>query len=151
MALNSAQSAPPLSIRPSRKPRIILVLLVALCGFFVYNYTARLVEKSHVETKIVAMQTRIDEAQTEQYALLEERNRLTEVDYLDRVARENFDYAKPGDTLLVIVDESGSSSNKALDLVATAAATNSIDVRNFPIWKQWTVFFTSEKIVFSIQ
>ena len=150
-ALNSAQPLTSLHMHPSRKPRVILIFLICLCGLFVYSYTMRLVEKSRIETEIVAMQTRISAAKTEQYELLEERDGLTEADYIDRTAREKFDYAKPGDKLLVIIDEPSAAASSSLAPVALVPSTNSVDVRNFPVWRQWMVFFTSETISLSIQ
>ena len=136
-------------MRPSRKPRVILMILIALCGLFIYSYAMRLVEKSQVESEIVAMRSKIDAAKTEQYELTDELQGLTDDDYIDRIAREYFDYAKPGDKLLVIVDDQNRASPAAV-AVAQAVA-NPIDVRNFPVWQQWVVFFTSEKITFALQ
>jgi len=65
-------------MRPSRKPRIILVFLITLCGIFVYSYTARLGEKSRVQAAIVDMQARIETAKAEQYKLLDERDELNQ-------------------------------------------------------------------------
>jgi cell division protein FtsB len=135
----------------SRKPRVILVFLIALCGVFVYSYTARLSEKSDVDAQIVAMQARIEGAKNEQYKLLNEREDLNQPDFLDRTAREDFGMVKPGDKLLVIVDEAAESAKVNDVTVAAAAATNLIDYRNSPIWKQWVVFFTTASFTNSLQ
>jgi cell division protein FtsB len=135
---------------PSRKPRIILVFLIALCGIFVYSYTARLSEKSDVDAQIAAMQARIEGAKKEQYKLITERADLNQPDFLDRTAREDFGMVKPGDKLLVIVDESAKSA-KVNNATVAAAATNPIDYRNSPIWKQWIVFFTTASFTNSLQ
>jgi cell division protein FtsB len=136
-------------MRPSRKPRVILIILIALCGIFVYNYTARLGEKAHIESEIAAMQARIDAAKSEQYELLKERDELNQPDYLDNVARKTFGLARPGDKLLVIVDDPAASSHA--DEIAVSAAANPIDYRNFPIWQQWIVFFTTDSFALSLQ
>jgi cell division protein FtsB len=149
--LKSAQSIASLSMRPSRKPRIILIFLIALCALFVYSYASRLAEKSGVDAEIVAMQARIKEAKSEQYELLEELDNLSQPDYIDRVAREKFDRAKPGDKVLVIVDEPSLSAAAADAAVGNAAPANPIDYRNFPIWQQWVVFFTTDSFTLSIQ
>ena len=138
-------------MHPSRKPSIILIFLIALCGLFVYSYTTRLSEKTYVDAAIVAMQARIQSAKVEQQELLEQRELLDQPDYLDRVARTKFNYALPGDRVLVIIDEAeeGTAANNA-PLTANAAS-NPIDFRNFPVWQQWVVFFTSDSFVLSLQ
>jgi cell division protein FtsB len=150
MTLNSAPTIPSIAMRPSQKPRVILMFLIALCGLFVYSYASRLAEKSRIEAEIVAMQSRIDEAKTEQYQLLEELDQVKQPDYIDRVAREKFNRAMPGDKVLVIIDESeASTSNDTRG--SASAATNPIDYRNFPIWQQWVVFFTSDHFTLKLQ
>jgi len=137
-------------MRTSRKPRIILILLIALCGIFVYSYTARLGEKSRVEADIVRTQSQIDKAQSEHYRLLKERDELSEPDFLDRVAREDFGLARPGDKLLVIMDQPTTNSS-ASDVAVAAPVANPIDYRNFPVWQQWVVFFTTSSFKFSLK
>lgn len=136
-------------MRQSRKPRIILIILIALCGLFVYSYTSRLGEKARLDGQIAAMQTRIDQAKIEQLELQEEYSQLNQPDFLDRAARELFDMALPGDKLLVILDEDESSTNTTETALGTA--TNPIDYRSFPIWQQWVVFFTTDSFTLSIQ
>jgi len=137
-------------MRTSRKPRIILILLIALCAIFVYSYTARLGEKSRVEADIVRTQVQIDKAQSEHYRLLKERDELSEPDFLDRVAREDFGLARPGDKLLVIMDQPTTNSS-ASDVAVAAPVANPIDYRNFPVWQQWVVFFTTSSFKFSLK
>jgi cell division protein FtsB len=148
--LKSAQSIAS-SMRPSRKPRIILIFLIALCALFVYSYASRLAEKSGVDAEIIAMQARIEEAKTEQYELLEELENLSEPDFIDRVARKKFDWAKPGDKVLVIVNEPDLSAAGAETAVDEDGPSNPIDYRNFPIWQQWVVFFTTDSFTLSMQ
>lgn len=138
-------------MQPSRKPRVILVILIGLCGLFVYSYTTRLAEKSRVDAEIFAMQERIAEAKQEQHKLLAELEKLNEPDFIDRVAREKFVWAKPGDTVLVIVNEPAGSSQTSEAAAASTAAANPIDYRSFPVWQQWIVFFTSESFRLSVE
>ena len=149
MTLNSAQTMNSLAIRPSRKPSVILVFLIELCGLFVYNYTMRLLEKSQVETRILAMQARIDDAKTEQYELLAMRDGLNQPEYIDQVAREKFGLAKPGDKVLVILNEP-SAAPVAQQVAAASADVASVDIRTLPIWQQWVVFFTTETLSLSV-
>jgi cell division protein FtsB len=138
-------------MRSSRKSRVILVFLIALCALFVYSYASKLGEKSQVETQIATMRERIDAAKTEQHKLLAERDSLNQPDYIDRIARVKFDRALPGDKLLVIIDEPATTSSADAATVNTTAIANPVDLRNFPIWRQWVVFFTSEAVTLSIQ
>ena len=136
-------------MRPTRKPRVILIFLIALCGLFVMSYATRLAQKSSLESQIAAMEARIDEAQAEQAKLQNEYEKLDQPDYIDRVARTYFDRVLPGDKVLVIVNEASPASHDGL--VPTFATTNSIDYRNFPIWQQWVVFFTTDTFALSLQ
>jgi cell division protein FtsB len=133
----------------SRKPRIVLIFLITLCGIFVVSYGARLGEKARVDSAIADMQARIEAAKNEQFELLDEQESLNEADFLDRVAREKFGYSKPGDTLLLIIDDQ--SDSPAINEMAVAAPTNPIDFRNFPVWEQWVVFFTTDAFTLSMQ
>ena len=149
MSLHSAQSIPTSAMRTSRKPRVILIFLIALCGVFVVSYTTRMAQKSHLETEISAMKARINEAKNEQAMLLDEYEKLDQPDYIDRIARTYFDRVLPGDRVLVIVDEPSAASKQGR--APTFAASNPIDYRNFPIWQQWVVFFTTDTFVLSLQ
>ena len=149
MSAKSAQSITLLPMRPSRKPRLILIFLIALCGLFVYSYTTRLIEKSRIESETAALQVRIAEAKNEQYELLATRDSLSEPDYIDRVARELFGLAKPGDTVLTMVKEQAASPD-AVAVAGVTAAVSSVDILNLPIWQQWVVFFTTERFALSV-
>jgi cell division protein FtsB len=150
MTTNSSQSLTSLPLRPSRKPRLILIFLIALCGLFVYSYTMRLVEKAQVEAKIVEMKARIGEAKNVQYQLLEERESLSEPDYIDRVARENFGLAKPGDKVLVVIKKPAASP-AAAGAPTSATEVTPVDLGYLPIWQQWISFFTTEELSLSEQ
>jgi cell division protein FtsB len=149
MTLNSAHSSPSFAMRPSRKPRIILVFLIALCALFVYSYTSRLAEKSHLDALIAAEQGRIAEAKVENAILREEQAKLQQPDYLDQLARKLFGYGKPGDQLWTIIDAPEHASSSAESTVAESPV-NPLDFRNYPVWRQWIVFFTAENFTVSM-
>lgn len=136
-------------MHPSRKPRVILIFLIALCGLFVVSYTTRLAQKSHLETEISALQARIAVAKDEQAKLIDEYEKLDQPDYLDRVARTYFDRVLPGDRVIVIVDEASGASKQRQ--APTFATSNPIDYRNFPVWQQWVVFFTTDSFALSLK
>ena len=149
MTLNAKQPVPSFAMRPSQKPRIILILLIALCGLFVYSYTSRLGEKARIESEIVAMQAKVEEAKAEQYELLEMLEQMNQSDYIDQLARKVFDYGRPGDIGLIIVDEPSSLTRAEAN--AAEAAAKAQDYRNFPVWRQWVVFFTTDTFKESLQ
>lgn len=97
------------------------------------------------------MQARIDAAKNEQYELEAELEALNQPDFIDGVARTKFDHAKPGDKVLAIIDEPAASLGIGELAVAAAATSNPIDYRNFPVWQQWVVFFTTETFSLSIR
>lgn len=149
MTLPAIQSLP--AMQPSRKPRIILIFLIALCGLFVYSYAARLGEKASLETQIVAMEAQIAAAQNEQLQLQAQQERLNEPDFLDDAARTLFDHALPGDRVIVIVDEPTGQDGAESMSVAGEGATNRDVFYNFPIWQQWVVFFTNDSFAVSLR
>ncbi len=138
-----------LPMRPSRKPRLIFIFLIGLCGLFVYSYTMRLIEKSHVEAEISHLQARIDHAKIEQHKLLAERDELAQADYIDRAARKLFDFARPGDTVLVMVKEPALAPENA-DSPAITVVTPAVDLQYLPVWQQWVSFFTSDSFALQI-
>ncbi len=139
-----------LPMRPSRKPRFILIFLIGLCGLFVYSYTVRLVEKSRVETDIVRLQARIDAAETEQFELEKEREALSEPDYLDRAAREIFDWARPGDKVLMMIKVPASPVPDTAQAPAVTSVITAVDLQSLPVWQQWISFFTTESFVLPV-
>ena len=138
-------------MRPSQKPRIILIILIALCGLFVYSYTSRLAEKSHLNAEIMAVQARIDAAKTEQLELQEELAYISQPDYINEAARVQFNSVKPGDRVLVIVDKPVAKADAAMESLTAVASANPIDYRNFPVWQQWVVLFTTDSFRLSTQ
>jgi cell division protein DivIC len=151
MTVNPAQPTTVLPMRSSRKSRVILIFLIALCGLFVYSYTSRLMEKAQVEAQIAEVQARIVEAKTEQEKLLKERKALDQPDFIDRVARRNFGMGRPGDKVVVLIK--GPASAPVAENVSAVPSTvvSSLDVGNLPVWRQWVAFFTSETFTLSIE
>jgi cell division protein FtsB len=131
----------------TRRPNLLLILLIVLCGLFVYSYTARLGEKSVIDAEIAAMQARIDQAKMQQQELLAERAALRDPAYLDTVARTVLDHAKPGDKVLTIVKvpDSAAESPAQADLAAPAPAP--AVSATLPVWQQWVSFFAGERAV----
>jgi len=51
----------------------------------------------------------------------------------------------------VIREEPSTQTNTSNVAINAAAAANPIDYRNFPVWQQWVVFFTTSSFKFSLQ
>lgn len=131
-------------MRTSRKPRFVLVFLLALCALFVYGYTARLDELAGLQAEIADVQARIDHARQEQKKLESRLADVTSDDYLDRAAREIFDYGKEGDRLVVpIAPEEGAARGGMATLSGSANAPAALlfDPHDLPVWQQWVAFF----------
>ncbi len=132
-------------MRSSRRPRLILILLIALCGVFVYSYTSRLQEKTQVETQIAAMHAKIEQASNQQYKLLEELARVRAPDFLDHKARREFGLAMPGDIVLTVV-QLDTSTGTPVQPADVAAAEAVVDSPGPPVWQQWMTLFTTEAL-----
>lgn len=133
-------------MRPTRKPRLVLVFLLALCALFVYGYTARMQGLGVLQTEIVAMQGRIDHAQQEQQRLTGELRHFTSPDYLEQTAREDFDSGREGDVVIVPIKpgsaEGSTTGGMAVPAVG-AEATAVFDPHDLPVWQQWATFFAT--------
>ena len=129
----------------TRKPRLILMLLIALCGYFIYGYSTRLIELGRIEAEIDAKETKIAMALVEQAELNAELASLNSPDYLDKAAREIFDMAKPGDTVLMVIKP----TPQAIVAAEEVAAPNTSGIATgevLPVWQQWVDFFTTEEL-----
>lgn len=133
-------------MRPTRKPRLVLVFLLALCALFVYGYTARMQELDVLQTEIVAMQGRIDHAQQEQQRLIGELKHFTSPDYLEQAAREDFDFGREGDVVIVPIKPGGGESSTTGGMAVQPAIAEPVlvfDPHDLPIWQQWVTFFST--------
>jgi cell division protein FtsB len=150
MSANPSQPLAVSAMRPSRKPRFLLFFLITLCGLFIYSYTGRQAEQEEIAEDIAALQAKIASAQHQNKALQQELLYVTSPDYVAEAARQDFDYALPGDRVVVVVKEPPDSSTLASGSVASGiqpadagqpSAPSDGDV--LPVWQQWLVFFTT--------
>ncbi|MCC6168238.1 MAG: septum formation initiator family protein [Caldilineaceae bacterium] len=142
-------------MRTSRKPRFVLVFLLALCALFVYGYTARLDELAGLQAKIVTMQARIDDAKQEQTKLESVRADIAGDDYLDRAAREIFDYGKEGDRLVVPIAPGEGAARAVTGGMAMQPGSANVtaalfDPHDLPVWQQWVAFFAESHSAFRL-
>jgi hypothetical protein len=122
-----------------------------LCGLFVYSYTARQAERAVIEQEIDALRAQLLAGEQEQQRLQEELAYVSGPDYLDKVAREEFDMARPGDRVIIRVDKQPAAlaegapveSRPVAPPQATGADEHSIEPPAQPIWQQWFSFFSA--------
>jgi cell division protein FtsB len=149
MAANPSQSLAP-ALRPSRKPRILLVLLLLLCGLFVYSYIGRQDERAVIEQEIDALRAQLVAGQQEQQRLQDELAYVSGPEYLDKVAREEFDMARPGDRVIIRVDKQPAAWVGSAPVESRLVAPQAADADEFrieppaqPVWQQWFTFFST--------
>jgi cell division protein FtsB len=149
MAANPSQSLAP-ALRPSRKPRILLVLLLLLCGLFVYSYIGRQAERTVIEQEIEALRAQLVAGQQEQQRLQDELAYVAGPDYLDKVAREEFDMARPGDRVIIRVEKQPAAFTGSAPVGVQLSEPQASAAPNLrplppaePIWQQWLAFFSS--------
>lgn len=134
-------------MRPSRKPRFVVIFLLVLCAVFIYGYTARMGELAGLQVELVAIQARVGDANQDRKKLESERAYVASADYLDRTAREDFDFGKAGDRLVVPIQALDGASGTASSgmAVPAGAAVNAaavvFDPHDLPVWQQWVTFF----------
>jgi cell division protein FtsL len=146
---------PPSAYPKQRRPlfsRLGLLVLIALCFFFVASYTGRLRHKADVEQEIAALQQRIAEAEQHQQELQAELDYVNSPAYIEEVARNELDMAKPGDKVIVVVkhDAEATPDEAAPDVAASGAPapeeypvdSGSLDE---PTWEQWLDLVTGNE------
>ncbi|HXF61133.1 MAG TPA: septum formation initiator family protein [Caldilineaceae bacterium] len=142
-------------MHPSRRPRVLLFLLITLCGFFVYSYTGRQAERDAIAAQIAATRAEIAAAKVENQRLKAEYAYVTSPAYLEEVARNDLGFAKEGDRVIIIVEEDDPAAVSRPSSSATAppppgdgtapAVHPTLDPQALPIWQQWLTFFTQER------
>lgn len=127
----------------SRRARVILASLIALCALYAYSYAMRLSERAAVEAEIVAMQAQVEAALERKLQLEAELAALDDPNFLERMARQEFEMARPGDTVLVIVRETPIAPQpQAATAMAPAPALDGRQSQ--PVWRQWVDFFATD-------
>jgi cell division protein FtsB len=137
------------SMQTYRRSRVVLVALLILCGYFVYGYTTRLAAKAEIVRANEALRAKIVQAQQTGRRLEMELKYVTSPDYIDRVAREEFDLAKPGDRVIVMVDPvtGAPAVTNILGLPAgMAAGRRTTTPEVVPVWQQWLDFLAEAAV-----
>jgi cell division protein FtsB len=139
----------------SRKPRFLLILMLGLCGFFVFGYAERSAQRAELERGNDALRAEIGEAEAKQKVLLKELAYVRSPDYLEETARKDFDMGLPGDRAVVIVHEGDaapaapSAGVLRMDTTVTSVMPVSAPARSTaagkaPVWQQWVNLFAGD-------
>jgi cell division protein FtsB len=154
MTHQSSQHLPP-PASPGTKWRTILFVFIALCVVFVASYSQRLLDKSRVTAETEEWQARIEHALDRQLALQSELREINSPAYVDRIARQELDMVRPGDKVLVIIEEvvapvvEAASVDEQPEVAAAveeieAVAPAAAQVDGPSIWQQWLTVFIAE-------
>lgn len=92
-----------------RNLKLFFGVLIGLCLFFTISYMGRLVERMQIEAQAAEWEQRIEDAHVRQAELQAQLAFVTSQSYVEEVARKEFGYALPGDSVVIVVPESGES------------------------------------------
>lgn len=127
----------------TRRARVLLALAIVLCALFAYQYAGRLRQLAAVEAEALAMRMQVEQAQHRQQRLDAELAALDDPEFLDRVARQEFDMAKPGDQVVVVIKETPSAPQPGA-AVNPLPTNQGATVIGSPVWRQWVDFFAAD-------
>ncbi len=127
----------------ARRPRLILIGLIGLCGLFVYAYNGRLAELDAVNAELASGRARADEVKRQHAELIHVHDQVRDDAYVDKVARPWLDYVQPGDIPTTIVKTAPAVNANAVLSAETAAAAPDAR-RSAPVWQQWVNFFAAD-------
>ena len=134
MSTSNAPPNPSLARQPSRRP--LLIILILLCTVFIVTYAARMGERRGLEAQIAAQEQSIQRAQEKNALLQSELQRANTPAFLDELVRTVFQMGKEGETLYVGV------APPTPEVVQTPPPT--LPPAD-PIWQQWfTLVFPGE-------
>ncbi len=143
MAMNRATEQP----QPSMKPvvsRLGILLLIAFCLIFISSYTNRLVQKAQIDQEIQEWDQRIAEAEEQQLELLQELAYVQSDAYIESAARNDLDMARPGDTVLMVMDNANIPPQPVVTQPDTVEVTKQPENNTSPNWLQWITIFVGD-------
>jgi len=144
----SMQPTPQRYVSPDtspRRPRIILVGLIVLCGLFVYGYNVRLSELDQVQGKIVAMRAKVEVGKQKQAGLQVEFDDVGSDAYVEDMARDVLDYVRPGDNPVIMVKTTPVAPEAAIPGDEQDSPTPNLQPAA-PVWQQWVDFFATDAL-----
>jgi cell division protein FtsB len=126
----------------ARRPRLILISLIALCGLFVYGYNGRLERLSTARAAVSSEQARLERAVQKNAELQKSLDEARSDTFLEKVALTILGLSRSGDIPMTMVKTKVPTGADVASSNDTVAARP--DPRRFtPVWQQWVDFFTA--------
>jgi cell division protein FtsB len=89
---------------------VVLSLLLIFLGVQIVSFIK---QENELNSNLSDIQTRLIKAQTDEASLQEENNYLQNPENLEKELRANFNYKKPGETMVIIVPGASSTTSTA--------------------------------------
>jgi len=131
-------TTPPLPFQPSadperrRNPRLLILLLVALCVVFVVGYFERLTRLEETRQSVAEMRQQVAASRQRHANLQAELERAQDPYYLALLARDGIGLVQEGDLPVVVY------TGPPTPVLTPAAATDDLPaIRSKPPWQQW--------------
>lgn len=87
------------------RPRFFKILLIIIVGLLAYRYYQNYAMIRKLEATITELENSLIMARGEKTRLEEELNNINNPEYIERIAREELGLVKPGELLLIPVEE----------------------------------------------
>jgi cell division protein FtsB len=115
-----------------RNPRLLILLLVALCVIFVAGYFERLARLEETRQNVDAIRQQVAASRQRHANLQAELERAQDPYYLALLARDGIGLVQEGDLPVVVYE-----GLPALALTPAAKVTDPPDMKDKPPWQQW--------------
>ncbi|MFW6237720.1 MAG: FtsB family cell division protein [Halanaerobiales bacterium] len=89
----------------NRKKKILLIIMVIILFFSAVRYYRNARRINQLNKRIQTMENNIEEAKRENRKLEQRLERLNDGDYIEREAREKLGFVKPGEVLLIPLED----------------------------------------------
>ncbi len=80
-----------------RRPNWFLVLLLCVCGYFAYVFCVQQMNLNALKTDTEAAKVRLANAQQENERLIQEKESLSNLEYIEKIAREELGMTREGE------------------------------------------------------
>ena len=130
-------TTPPLPLAPSteperrRNPRLLLLLLVALCVVFAAGYFERLARLEQTRQDITTMRQQVAASRQRHANLQAELERVQDPYYLALLARDDIGLVQEGDLPVVVYEGPTPTPSPAVESVSPPEAEGQAP------WRQW--------------
>jgi len=92
---------------------IVISIVAVIVIVAAFNFWQNMEKMNNLQSKIDEMEEKIEKAEAENAELREQLNNTNDPEYIEEVAREKLGLVKPGEMLLVPVEEKQQKNDKA--------------------------------------